>query len=127
MRRHVEPWRYPPVMDILYGEWHRLDYRAGMIPERAETPDVATLITMVRATGQPLAGPAAAGGCSTPCRTRTSGGPSWRGSRPCSTTCCPTPATSCSPWPGVWRTAGVRPCADGMLTEIRRLAADEGR
>ncbi len=125
MRRDVVPWRYPPVMDFLYGEWHRLDYRAGMIPERAETPDVATLITMVRATGQPLAGPPAAG-LLDPVphadlrRAIVAGVPALLDDL------LPDTRNVLLTLARVWRTAGVRPCADGMLTEIRRLA-DEGR
>ena len=57
VRDHVVPWRYPPTMDFLYGEWLRRDYLAGMVPGREVSPDVATLLTIVRAAGRAIAGP----------------------------------------------------------------------
>ena len=53
----VTPWRYPPTADFLYGEWLRTDYAAGRLPGRATMPDLALLLTMARASGQPLLGP----------------------------------------------------------------------
>ncbi len=57
VRGDVVPWRYPPTMDFLYGEWLRRDYLAGMVPGREVSPDVATLLTIVRAAGRAIAGP----------------------------------------------------------------------
>ena len=54
----VRPWRYPPRVQLLYGEWLRPQLMAGEIePDPAENPDVAVLITMVRQGGRPLIGP----------------------------------------------------------------------
>jgi len=55
----VRPWRYPPRFDFQYGEWLRDEFLAGRLDTAPPTnPDVAILLTMVRATGQPLIGPA---------------------------------------------------------------------
>jgi len=57
----VRPWRYPPRMELQYGEWLRAEILAGAIePQPAENPDLGVLITMVRQAGQALIGPAAA-------------------------------------------------------------------
>jgi streptomycin 3"-adenylyltransferase len=56
----VRPWRYPPRFDLQYGEWLRGDFRAGRTDVwPSPNPDVAILITMVRATGRSLLGPPA--------------------------------------------------------------------
>jgi streptomycin 3"-adenylyltransferase len=54
----VRPWRYPPRMELLYGEWLRAAFLSGEIePEPADNPDLGVLITMVRQSGRPLIGP----------------------------------------------------------------------
>ena len=56
----VRPWRYPPRMELQYGEWLRDAFLAGVIePEPAENPDLGVLITMVRQSSRALIGPAA--------------------------------------------------------------------
>jgi predicted nucleotidyltransferase len=56
----VRPWRYPPRFDLQYGEWLREEFLAGQLDTApGPNPDVAILLTMVRATGQPLVGPPA--------------------------------------------------------------------
>ena len=56
----IRPWRYPPRFDLQYGEWLRAEFVAGRLDTAPATnPDVAILLTMVRATGRPLIGPAA--------------------------------------------------------------------
>src|SRR5688500_6025721 len=56
----VRPWRYPPRMELQYGEWLRDAFVAGLIePEPAENPDLGVLITMVRQSSRALIGPAA--------------------------------------------------------------------
>ena len=58
----VRPWRYPPRMELQYGEWLRDAFLAGLIePEPAGNPDLGVLITMVRQMGRALIGPAATG------------------------------------------------------------------
>jgi predicted nucleotidyltransferase len=57
----VRPWRYPPRLDFQYGEWLRDELLAGnLAPWPPTNPDVAVLITMLRATGVPVRGPAPA-------------------------------------------------------------------
>jgi streptomycin 3"-adenylyltransferase len=53
----VNPWRYPPRMELLYGEWLRDDLVAGRIDPPRPNPDLGILITMVRQRGEPLMGP----------------------------------------------------------------------
>jgi predicted nucleotidyltransferase len=55
----VRPWRYPPRMDFLYGEWLRSDFAAGKIAPARENPDLAVLVTMVRERSRRLMGPPA--------------------------------------------------------------------
>lgn len=56
----VRPWRYPPHCELQYGEWLRSAFEAGDIQPRGPNPDLAVLITMVRASGRPIRGPAPA-------------------------------------------------------------------
>lgn len=53
----VRPWRYPPVCDLLYGEWLRGEFEAGAVPQPEPMPDLAVLLTAVRSGGIALAGP----------------------------------------------------------------------
>jgi streptomycin 3"-adenylyltransferase len=56
----VRPWRYPPRMELQYGEWLRAALLAGDIePPPAENSDLGVLITMVRQSSRPLLGPMA--------------------------------------------------------------------
>ena len=57
VRSDAVPWRYPPRRAFQYGEWHRDDYLAGMVPEPVDDPDLAVLLTMVLADGVALVGP----------------------------------------------------------------------
>jgi streptomycin 3"-adenylyltransferase len=55
----VRPWRYPPRFEFQYGEWLREALVSGdLAPWPESNPDVAVQLTMVRATGRPLRGPA---------------------------------------------------------------------
>lgn len=53
----VRPWRYPPMLEFLYGEWLRDDYERGVTPSPMPSPDLAPLITMVLNGDTPLVGP----------------------------------------------------------------------
>jgi predicted nucleotidyltransferase len=54
----VRPWRYPPGMDFLFGEWLRGAFEAGDVePEHRLNPDLAVVMSMVRETGRALIGP----------------------------------------------------------------------
>jgi predicted nucleotidyltransferase len=58
--RDVRPWRYPPRMELQYGEWLRSEFLSGnFAPWQADRPDVAILIKMVVAQGEALTGPPA--------------------------------------------------------------------
>jgi streptomycin 3"-adenylyltransferase len=59
VQSEVRPWRYPPRMDLQYGEWYRGELEAGEVepwPTRTN-PDLASLITMVLQANRPLFGP----------------------------------------------------------------------
>lgn len=54
----VRPWRYPPPIDFLYGEWLRAEFEQGEVePEAATNPDLATVISIVLLADHPLVGP----------------------------------------------------------------------
>lgn len=56
----VVPWRYPPRLELQYGEWLRADFLAGdPEPWPAVNPDIAVLITMVLGRNEALVGPSA--------------------------------------------------------------------
>ncbi|MFI0976181.1 aminoglycoside adenylyltransferase family protein [Streptomyces sp. NPDC021093] len=57
VQSEVQPWRYPPTCDFLYGEWLRAEYEAGKVPRPEPLPDLALLITMALTGDRPLAGP----------------------------------------------------------------------
>jgi streptomycin 3"-adenylyltransferase len=58
----VRPWRFPPRFDFQYGDWLRRDFEDGNLEPwpSSENRDLATLLTMVRRYGEPVAGPPAA-------------------------------------------------------------------
>jgi predicted nucleotidyltransferase len=54
----LRPWRYPPRMDLQYGEWLREQFLAsdqGLAG--SVSPDLAVVVTMVRDSGRALEGP----------------------------------------------------------------------
>lgn len=54
----VRPWRYPPRLELQYGEWMRGEFERGEMPApSAASPDLAPLITMVLLGNRPLLGP----------------------------------------------------------------------
>jgi len=58
VQSEVRPWRYPPTMDFLYGEWLRTEFERSDPPSTARpNPDLAILITIVRRDGRSLLGP----------------------------------------------------------------------
>jgi predicted nucleotidyltransferase len=57
----ITPWRYPPTLDFLYGDWLRTEFESGDVePSPRAKPDLASLITMVLLADAPLFGPAPA-------------------------------------------------------------------
>jgi streptomycin 3"-adenylyltransferase len=57
VQSEVRPWRYPPRSEFLYGEWLRDGYERGEVPEAAESPDLAPLISMVLLGNRAVFGP----------------------------------------------------------------------
>ncbi|MGH3118721.1 MAG: aminoglycoside adenylyltransferase domain-containing protein [Pseudonocardiaceae bacterium] len=53
----VVPWTYPPVCDLLYGEWLREEFGDGRVPERHVNPDLAVLLTTVQQHVESVRGP----------------------------------------------------------------------
>jgi predicted nucleotidyltransferase len=54
----IRPWRYPPRLDFLYGDWMRSDFERGdLTPWETPNPELAPVITMVRAGNRALFGP----------------------------------------------------------------------
>jgi predicted nucleotidyltransferase len=56
-RPDVQPWRYPPSMELQYGDWWRREFEAGEEPWTSPNPDLAVLLTAARAASVPLFGP----------------------------------------------------------------------
>jgi len=54
----IRPWRYPPRMDLQYGDWWRDEFENGDLePWEEVNPDLATLIKMVLIADTSLQGP----------------------------------------------------------------------
>lgn len=53
----LRPWRYPPLMDLQYGEWLHEQFLAGDLGLAPSiSPDLAVLVTMVRESGRAIDG-----------------------------------------------------------------------
>jgi streptomycin 3"-adenylyltransferase len=58
VRSDVVPWRFPPRLDLQYGDWWRREIEAGEPdPWTSPNPDLAILLTVARRSGRPLIGP----------------------------------------------------------------------
>jgi streptomycin 3"-adenylyltransferase len=53
----VKPWRYPPRMDLQYGDWWRAEFERGDEPWESPNPDVALQLEMALQANHPLFGP----------------------------------------------------------------------
>jgi len=54
----IRPWRYPPRLDFLYGDWMRAEFERGdLTPWDTPNPDLASVIRMVRSANRALFGP----------------------------------------------------------------------
>ena len=53
----VRPWRHPPRVEFLYGEWRRDDYERGCVPAPEPMVDLGPEITLTLAGNLVLAGP----------------------------------------------------------------------
>ena len=56
-RPDIQPWHYPPPMELQYGDWWRREFESGLEPWSSPNPDLAVLLTAARADGVPLFGP----------------------------------------------------------------------
>jgi predicted nucleotidyltransferase len=57
----IRPWRYPPRVDFLYGDWMRKEFERGdLTPWDNPHPDLAPVIAAVRSANRALFGPAPA-------------------------------------------------------------------
>jgi streptomycin 3"-adenylyltransferase len=59
VEREIRPWRYPPTIDFLYGDWLRGQFACGALDPLPSTtsPDLASLVTMALMADTPLLGP----------------------------------------------------------------------
>ena len=59
VQAQVRPWRYPPSIDLQYGEWLRKRFEKGdnQLLQAAVNADLTTLLTIVLLGDQPLFGP----------------------------------------------------------------------
>ena len=54
----VRPWRYPPPLDFMYGDWWRPEFESGdSAPWQSPNPDLAITLSQVLAADRPLTGP----------------------------------------------------------------------
>jgi len=54
----VRPWRYPPRLDLQFGDWFRPEFAQGnFAPWDQSNPDLAILLEMVVQANRPLFGP----------------------------------------------------------------------
>ena len=54
----VRPWRYPPPLELQYGDWWRREFEGGEpAPWTSPNPDLAVVLTGVLHGGLPLIGP----------------------------------------------------------------------
>ena len=53
----VRPWRHPPRVEFLYGEWRRDEYERGFVPAPEPMADLGPEITLALAGNVALAGP----------------------------------------------------------------------
>lgn len=53
----MRPWRHPPQVELLYGEWERDRYLAGFVPAPRPMADFAPVIAVAHARGVPIYGP----------------------------------------------------------------------
>lgn len=55
----VVPWRYPPRIEFIYGEWLRSEFEKGQIQEPTYDPDLAIVLAQARKNSISLFGPEA--------------------------------------------------------------------
>lgn len=55
-QKDLNPWRFPPRYEYMYGEWLRRNIEAGEIPQACSDPDAAILLWQARKYGRTLKG-----------------------------------------------------------------------
>jgi streptomycin 3"-adenylyltransferase len=55
----VRPWRFPPTVELQYGEWLRDEIKRDGAPQARPMPDLAIAVMSTLANGRRLLGPAA--------------------------------------------------------------------
>lgn len=53
----LQPWRYPPAVELQFGEWHREKMQQGLEPWARHDPDLAPQIAIAVQGNRPLFGP----------------------------------------------------------------------
>lgn len=53
----IVPWTYPPICDLLYGEWLRATFARGGIPAPQGSPDLAVMLAALLRRTRVLRGP----------------------------------------------------------------------
>jgi predicted nucleotidyltransferase len=53
----LRPWRFPPRMEFLYGDWLRDEFAGGRVPPPAANADLALVIELARRGNRALIGP----------------------------------------------------------------------
>ncbi|NNC12340.1 DUF4111 domain-containing protein [Planctomonas sp. JC2975] len=57
VKRDLDPWRFPPVTDLQYGEWLRAEVEAGTLAGPHADPDLTVVLTAARQRGIAVIGP----------------------------------------------------------------------
>lgn len=52
----VAPWRFPPIRDLVFGEWLRGAFEAGRIPPASPNPDLAIVLSQLLQGNRQLSG-----------------------------------------------------------------------
>ena len=59
VQQEISPWRYPPPMELQYGDWWRKAFSVGEEPWTSPNADLAIVLTSVRDHSAAIKGPAA--------------------------------------------------------------------
>ena len=57
VQSELRPWRYPPLVDFLYGDWLRTEMAAKGPPQPGYMPNLAIEIPQLLSTGRAVSGP----------------------------------------------------------------------
>ena len=54
---NLRPWRFPPTVELMYGEWLRDDLERGVVPDPGPMPDLGPEVALARQGNVALSGP----------------------------------------------------------------------